>query len=79
MQGHATAQQRDNADFPIAQRTNKRHQSLQDHLQQFDNRADGLAAAYRDGALTMTAMAKALDMSLPTICRWIAQSEKKGG
>jgi putative transposase len=77
MQDKATAQQLANADFPIAQRQARPKRALHDYLQRFDKPAAALAAAYRDGAMTMTAMAKAMAISVPTVSRWIASSESE--
>jgi putative transposase len=78
MQSKVTAQQRANSEFPVAHRKAKPKKVLDDYLQQFDEAGDALAAAYRDGHLTMSAMAKALDLSVPTVSRWIAASERAG-
>jgi putative transposase len=75
MQAKATQQQRANADFPMAQRRTRPKRTLHHYLQQFEKTADALAQAYRDGAMTMTAMAQALALSVPTVSRWIASSE----
>jgi putative transposase len=79
MQDKATAQQRANAEFPLAQRKARPKRALHDYLQQFEKPADALAAAYRDGAMTMSAMAQALELSVPTVSRWIAASEQGKG
>jgi putative transposase len=78
MQSKVTAQQRANSEFPVAHRRPKPRKALLDYLQQFDEPGDALAAAYRDGHLTMSAMAKAMDLSVPTVSRWIAASERSG-
>ena len=77
MLGKATAAQRDDAQIPKVQRKRVVKKALQDYLQQHRNQPDALAAAYRDGAMTMSAMAKSLGISVPTVSRWIAASEAK--
>jgi putative transposase len=76
MQSKVTAQQRADSEFPAAQRKPQPKKALQDYLRQFEKPADALSAAYRDGGMTMAAMAKALDLSVPTVSRWIAASEQ---
>jgi putative transposase len=70
-----TAAQRANTQIPKAQRHPQIKISLQEYMQQHYNQPAALAAAYRDGAMTMSAMAKALKISVPTVSRWIAASE----
>ncbi len=77
MLGKATAAQRADAQIPKVQRKRVVKKALLDYLQQHRNQPDALAAAYRDGAMTMSAMAKSLGISVPTVSRWIAASEAK--
>jgi putative transposase len=74
----ATSAQRAEAEVPKAQRSVPVRKTLQAYLAQHANQADALTAAYREGGLTMSAIAKALGMSVPTVSRRIASSEMRG-
>jgi putative transposase len=77
MLGKASATQLANAEHPVAQRTSQPKRDWQAYLQAHKHAADALASAYRDGAVTMKEMAKTMGVSVPTISRRIAASERK--
>ncbi len=77
MMAKTTSRQRSDAEVPKAQRSVWPRRTLQDYLRQHTNPPDALAAAYREGGLTMSAMAKVMGISVPTVSRWIAASEKE--
>jgi putative transposase len=80
MLGQATSEQRAVAEVPKAQRSVPREKKpLQHYLRREKNLPAALAAAYREGGITMSAMAKELGLSAPTVSRWIAASEAEGG
>ena len=74
MQALATPAMRDAVDVPKAQR--KSPLTLQDCLQQSPGQpARALCRAYREGGMTMTAMAKELRLSVSRVSRMIAAAE----
>ena len=62
---------------PKAQR--KSPSTLQDCLRRTAGRPEALRIAYRERAITMTAMAKELQLSVSRISRLIAAAEAVGG
>ena len=63
-------------DVPRKQRIASR--SLDDWLAQAETRAQGMRLAYREGGLTMTAIAKATGLSVSRVSRLIGQAEVTG-
>ena len=77
MQALASTEQRSAVDIPKAQR--KSPSTLQDCLRRTAGRPEALRIAYRERAITMTAMAKELQLSVSRISRLIAAAEAVGG
>jgi putative transposase len=80
MLGQATSEQRAVAEVPKAQRSVPQEKKpLQHYMQREKNLPEALAAAYREGGITMSAMGKEVGLSVPTVSRWIAASEEAEG
>ena len=77
MQALASTEQRSAGYVPKAQR--KSPSTLQDCLQRTADRPEALRIAYRECGITMTAMAKELQLSVSRISRLIAAAEAVGG
>ena len=77
MQALASTEQRSAGYVPKAQR--KSPSTLQDCLRQTADRSDALHIAHRECGITMTAMAKELQLSVSRISRLIAAAEAVGG
>ena len=77
MQALASTEQRSAVDIPKAQR--KSPSTLQDCLRRTAGRPEALRIAYRERGITMTAMAKELQLSVSRISRLIAAAEAVGG
>ena len=77
MQALASTGQRSAVDVPKAQR--KSPSTLQECLQRTADRPEALRIAYRECGITMTAMAKELQLSVSRISRPIAAAEAVEG
>ena len=73
MQALASTEQRSAGYVPKAQRNSP--STLQDCLQRTADRTEALRIAYRECGITMTAMAKELQLSVSRISRPIAAAE----
>lgn len=69
MLAKATSGQLAQSEVPRAQRRVDRSSALEECLSQHATVADALAAAYREGGLTKSAMARAMGISVPTVRR----------
>jgi putative transposase len=76
MQALASTEQRSAVDVPKAQR--KSPSALQDGLRRIADRPEALRIAYRECGITMTAMAKELQLSVSRISRLIGVAEAVG-
>ena len=77
MQALASTEQRNAVDVPKAQR--KSPSTLQNCLRRTADRPEALRIAYRECGITMTAMAKELQLSVSRISRLTAAAEAVGG
>ncbi len=77
MQALASTEQRSAVDVPKEQR--KSPSTLQDCLRRTADRPEALRIAYRECGITMTAMAKELQLSVSRISRLIEAAEVVGG
>ena len=77
MQALAPTEQRSEGCVPKAQRRSP--STLQDCLRRTADRPEALRIAYRECGITMTAMAKELQLSVSRISRLISVAEAVGG
>ena len=76
MQALATDEQRACIEVPKRQR--KPSRTLSAYLEEHDNRSKALSMAFREGGITMSAMARELGISVSHVSRLIAGVEREG-